>query len=363
MLGNTDSKEDNSMEGWMKAVVVEAPDQFQVKQVPIPAIGPDQVLIRVTACAVCGSDPMIVHGVYPAVRYPLIPGHEIGGVVAEIGDEVTSFSIGDRVTMESHEACGKCINCMRGYYTTCLNYGNLEAGHRQVGFTANGGYAEYVAVAERCVHRLPDGVDFDQAPIAQAAAVVLFGLRLAGGIFPLETVAILGPGLIGLIAVQIAKASSASKVILTGTREERLQMGLEMGADEVYNARETDVVSAVMARTGGVGADFVIEVAGSPESVSQAIDMCRWGGRVLLLGISKEPATINSARIPLGSITVYGSRGEGMWAMKEALALLAQGKIRSKELITHRFPLDDFETAIETAEKRLGGAIRVIVEP
>ena len=351
------------MEGWMKAVVVEAPDQFQVKQVPIPAIGPDQVLIRVTACAVCGSDPMIVHGVYPAVRYPLIPGHEIGGVVAEIGDEVTSFSVGDRVTMESHESCGKCINCMRGYYTTCLNYGNREAGHRQVGFTANGGYAEYVAVAERCVHRLPDGVDFDQAPIAQAAAVVLFGLRLAGGIFPLETVAILGPGLIGLIAVQIAKANSASRVILTGTREERLQMGLEMGADEVYNARETDVVSAIMARTGGVGADFVIEVAGSPESVSQAIDMCRWGGRVLLLGISKEPATINSARIPLGSITVYGSRGEGMWAMKEALALLAQGKIRSKELITHRFPLDDFEKAIETAEKRLGGAIRVIVEP
>ena len=351
------------MKKHMRAVVIVAPDQVEIKDVPLPVVGPDEVLIQVRACAVCGSDPMLVHGTYPIAEYPLIPGHEIGGVVVEIGDQVSNFREGERVTLESHRGCDKCVNCMRGLYTNCLNYGNLETGHKQIGFTVNGGFAEYLAVAERCVHPLPPNVDFHEAPVAQAVAVALYGLRQAGGFFPSETAVVLGPGLLGLVTVQLARAFSSGPVFLAGTNAQRLALGSQMGAAETFLVREVDLVSAVMERTGGLGADFVIEASGAAESVGQAVDMCRPGGRILLFGVAKKPAMVNSTKIALGNLKIFGSRGEGMWAMKDALGIMAQGRIESERLVTHRFPLDDFMKALETMEKRIDGAIRVVVEP
>lgn len=351
------------MKGQMRAVVIVAPDQVEIQDVEIPEIGPDEVLIQVKACAVCGSDPMLVHGTYPIARYPLIPGHEVGGVVMGMGSEVINFREGDRVTLESHRGCGKCVNCMRGLYTNCLNYGNLEAGHKQIGFTVDGGFAEYLAVSERCVHALPPNVEFHEAPVAQAVAVALYGLRQAGGFFPSETTVILGPGLLGLVTVQLARASSSGPVFLAGTNAQRLALGGQMGAVETFHVREVDLVSAVMERTGGLGADLVIEASGAAESVSQAVDMCRPGGRIVLFGVAKEPATVSSTKIALGNLRIYGSRGEGMWAMKDALGIMAQGRIESDRLVTHRFPLEQFMKALETMEKRIDGAIRVVVEP
>ena len=351
------------MKGYMKAVVIVAPDQVEIKDVAIPKVGPDEVLIKVLACAVCGSDPMLVHGTYPIAKYPLIPGHEVGGVVVETGAQVFNLCKGDRVTLESHRGCGKCVNCMRGLYTNCLNYGNLEAGHRQIGFTVDGGFAEYLAVSERCVHPLPPSVDFYEAPVAQAVAVALYGLRQAGGFFPSETTVVLGPGLLGLVMVQLARASSSGPVFLAGTNAERLALGSQMGAAETFHVREVDIVPAVMERTGGLGADFVIEASGAAESVGQAVDMCRPGGRIVLFGVAKEPAMVNSTKIALGNLKIFGSRGEGMWAMKDALGIMAQGKIESERLVTHRFPLDQFMKALETMEKRIDGAIMVVVEP
>src|SRR5262249_23968176 len=178
-------------------------------------------------------------------------GHEYAGDIVALGRTVDEFQVGDRVVVEAHMGCRRCENCIRGLYTACLNYGNAKRGHRANGFTTNGGLAEYALNHVNTLYRIPDGVGYDQAPVVMTSGGRFVGLATAGGCFAGEPVAVLGPGPIGLMAIQLVKALGATRVILTGTRATRLAMGRELGADVVINSRETDPVAAVMAATGG----------------------------------------------------------------------------------------------------------------
>lgn len=349
----------------MKAAVLYGEGDLRlVDDYPVPEPGPAEVLIKVEACAICGTDPKILAHGWP--NHPpygqFIFGHEYTGRIAALGEGVTEFSTGDWVAVEPHKGCGVCDNCRDGLYTTCLNYGNQEKGHRHYGFSANGGYAEYACNHINSVYRVPDGMPLDEATLITTAATSLYGIRRIGGIQAGETVVVSGPGAIGLMAVVMARLLGAGTIILTGTRAERLEVGRSLGADITINVREENVIEHVMYLTGGVGADAMLECAGTTQAAVDAVEYAKKNGRIALIGIYKEPAPLNVNKIVQWNITVAGSKAEGERSMAHALKLLSRQAVDLSPLITHTFPLSAIHDAFETAEKRLGGAIKVVVK-
>jgi L-iditol 2-dehydrogenase len=290
-------------------------------------------------------------------------GHEYAGDVVAIGRTVDEFRVGDRVVVEAHMGCRRCENCIRGLYTACLNYGNAKRGHRANGFTTNGGLAEYALNHVNTLYRIPDGVGYDEATVVMTSGSPLFGLENAGGYFAGETVAVLGPGPIGLMAIQLVKALGATRVILTGTRASRLAMGTQLGADLIVNSRETDPVAAVMTATNDKGADLVIDCAGGDDTFDQSIKMAKSGGKVLLVAFYHGPVTADVSHAVRRNITIYTERGEGGTSVGRALALLAAGRLTAKPLITHQFPLSRVHEAFDVLEQRIGDPLKVVLQP
>ncbi len=356
----------------MKAAVLYGEgDMRLVDNYPVPQPEPGEVLIRVRACAICGTDPKILahgwpnHPLYgaPGQSGGFVFGHEYSGEVAALGAGVTEFAVGDRVAVEPHKGCGVCANCRDGLYTTCLNYGNQAKGHRHYGFSSNGGYAEYVCNHVNSVYKIPGAMPLDEATLITTAATSLYGIRRIGGIRCGETVVVSGPGSIGLMAVVMARLLGAGTIVLTGTRAERLDVGLRLGADVAVNVREENAIKRILALTGGVGADAVVECAGTPQAAVDAVEFAKKNGRVALVGIYQQPAPLNVNKIVQWNITVAGSKAEGERSMAQALALLGRRTLDLAPLITHTFSLDQIHAAFETAERRLGGAIKVVVKP
>ena len=349
----------------MKAAVLFGPDDLRVTDVPVPVPGPFEVLIKVMACAICGSDPTVIagHWTVPPKYGSFIPGHEFSGEIVDIGSNVFDFKPGDRVAIETHKGCGYCKNCKRGKYTICLNYGKTETGHRHYGFTANGGYAQYSVVHVSNLYKIADNVSYEEAALVTTASCVHYALDNIGGLLGGENVVVLGPGPIGLMAVQLVKALGASKVILTGTRGSRLEVGQQIGADVVVDVTKEDPIKVVFDETDGMGADLVIECSGSKEATEQAFEMVMKGGRLSLIGDPHENPTINLRKFVLFDYHAAGARGEGMGDTARTLALFRDGKIQAKPLIPHHFPLGKIDTAFETYLKRIDGAIKVILHP
>lgn len=347
------------------AVLFGESDMRLVEDYPVPSPGPEEVLIHVGACAICGTDPKILaHGWQnqpPYGRY--IFGHEYAGTVVALGPGVTEFKVGDRVAIESHKGCGLCDNCRDGLYNTCLNYGNAAKGHRHYGFTVNGGYAEYVANHINTAYKIPDTLSIEQATLITTSATSLYGIRRIGGIQAGETVVVFGPGAIGLMAVIMARLLGAGTIILIGTRPERLEVGLKLGADVALNVNDGPVVERVMELTGGRGASVVLECAGSTQSAIDAVRMTKKNGRIAAIAMYKENPPLDLNRIAQSNITVAGSKGEGERSLAQALPLLCRPGIDLSPLITHTFPLSEVHAAFRTAEGRLGGAIKVVVKP
>jgi L-iditol 2-dehydrogenase len=349
----------------MKAVILTSPGRMALSQKPLPHPGPEEVLVKVAGCGICGTDLKIRdHGLPGQPPFgSFTPGHEYAGTVVAVGETVTEFAIGDRVVVEAHKGCGRCENCLRGMYTACLNYGNVAKGHRCNGITTDGGLAEYAVNHINTLYKIPENVSFDEAIMVMTAGSPLYGLENVGGYIVGETVAILGPGPIGLMAVQLCKAMGAARVILTGTREGRLKLGRELGADLTVNVREEDPVAAVLRATGGRGADLVIDCAGADDTLQQCLQMVKRGGKILLVAFYKGPVTADISIAVRNNVTIYTERGEGGGSVGRALALLATGKIVAKPLITHLFPLEEVDRAYEVFEKRIGDPIKVILRP
>ncbi|MFQ5860366.1 MAG: zinc-binding dehydrogenase [Dehalococcoidia bacterium] len=349
----------------MKAVVYPRPNEFAIQEVPDPRPGPGQALVRVKSTTICGTDFKIFAGLFPGTTFPHIPGHEWSGKVVEVGDGVTQVEPGARVGVEIHVGCGSCPPCLQGMYTLCENYGNVAAGHAHIGITVPGGMAEYCAVPVKALHPLPDSLDFDEGAftdnIGVALAVAERGRLQAG-----ERVVVLGPGAFGLLSVQVARALGAATVVLVGTREERLKLGLSLGADATVNLSETsDPVARVNELLGGKGADLAIEFAGTEEAAALAIQMVRRGGRVVLAGATSPGRMlhVDLSLIVRGHLEVVGSLANPRGISRRGLELLARGQVKVKPLITHHFPLEAFGEAWETFKAREGGAFRVMLHP
>ena len=348
----------------MKAAVLYGPNDLRITEKKVPKPGYQEALLKVEACAICGTDPKILaHGWQNQPPFgEFIPGHEYAGTIAALGEGVVGFSPGDRVAIEPHKGCGICANCLRGFYTVCFNYGNPTAGHRHYGFTTNGGYAEYAVNHANTLHRIPDGLNFEEATLITTAGTAMYGITRAGGVDPGETVVVAGPGPIGLMAVQLFKQMGAGKVIITGTREERLSLACRLGADLAINMRKEDVVKRIFELTRGIGADVVLECAGTSGSLTDAIEFTRKNGRIGLVGVYSEPVAINAFKIAQWNITLAGSRAEGDRALSKVAPLMGDGRVKARPLITHTFPLERINEAFQTFIHRTDGAIKVIVK-
>jgi L-iditol 2-dehydrogenase len=350
----------------MRAVIYPAPNEITIGDAPIRKPGALEALVRIKSSTICGTDLKILAGKFPGTRFPHIPGHEWSGEVVEIGANVVDLNVGDRVGNEPHVGCGFCPRCLEGLYNLCFNYGKTELGHAHIGFTVNGGLAEYCTCSTKALHKLSPNMSYDEGAFTESLGVALYALERAK-VDPGDNVAILGPGAIGLIAVQIAKkAMGCSNVVLIGTREERLRMGMELGADHAVNSAQTkDVVKEATGFIGGKGFDVVAEFAGTEEASRHAIQLARRGGRVVLAGSTSPGKNLNIdlSVIVRGHLDIFGSIADPKWICEKGVALVSNGLVNVKPLMSGDYRLEQFREALDAFQKRLDGAYRVMIHP
>jgi L-iditol 2-dehydrogenase len=353
----------------MKAWVLGAPEELTLIEKPVPEPGRAEVLVRIDAIAVCATDIEIIkHGVPASIGGDLpfnknfTPGHEYMGTVVKLGPSVDEFQVGDRIAVEVHAGCGRCQRCREGMYTSCLNYGFAHKGHRANGFSTDGGFAEYAVNNINTMVHVPDDMPDEEATLIVTAGTAMYGLDVMGGIIAGEGVVVMGPGPIGLMGVGVAKALGAQPVILTGTRDRRLEMGKRLGADAVINVTQEDAVAAVQRLTGGKGVQYVLECSGAPNALNEAARMVNRGGRICLAAFPANPVPVDLAYLVRNNIYVFGIRGEGKSATHRAAALMAQKRFDAKMIHTHTFPLSEVPTAIKYARERIEDAIKVVVK-
>ncbi len=358
----------------MKAWVLGDPGQLTLKDKPVPVPKKAEVLVRIDAVAICATDldniyhgpPALIEGGLPFNKN-WTPGHEYMGTVVALGPGVDEYKIGQRISVEIHAGCGQCKRCREGMYTSChnygLNYGDVDKGHRANGFTTDGGFCEYQVNNINTLVAISDEMSDEEGTLVVTAGTAMYGLTEVGGLVAGESVVVTGPGPIGLMAVAVAKALGAQPVILTGTRDNRLQLGLELGADHVVNIRkDANVVAAVRKANGGKGVDYVIECSAAPNAVNEALKMVNRGGKVCLAAFPHDPALVDIAHIVRNNIYLYGIRGEGKSATHRAEAFMRQKRFDATKIHTHTFPLADLPTALRYAKDRVDDAIKVVVK-
>jgi 2-desacetyl-2-hydroxyethyl bacteriochlorophyllide A dehydrogenase len=334
----------------MRAVVVERPGAATLRRVPRPEPGPGEVLVRVGAAGICGSDVEVLDGRRPAryVRYPIIPGHEWAGTVEALGPGVEIIDEGAVVVAEGFRACGDCARCREGRTNLCA------ADYAETGFTHAGAFADFLCLPAHLVHQLPPGSDLAAAAVLEPAACVAQGL-LEVDVRPGMTAAVVGAGTVGLLAVALLSRVSPACLALVGTRTPRLELGRALGATEVWNVRQEQHPEP--------GFDLVFEAAGTVDGARTAIALARRGGTVVLEGISGEPSGIDADAVVLGHLRVQGVFGASRNAWRWVTDLFAAGLLDTKPLVSHSFPLEEHAAAFAALADRSGDALKVQLRP
>ncbi len=353
----------------MKAVMKAEPKPgIQIGELPIPKVGPEDVLLRVKAAGICGSD---VHTyewaggyerlmAYKTKYMPVVMGHEFAGEVAEVGCEVIGVKPGDRVVYQSG-FCGRCVFCRTGRHQLC----DQKIVQGRIGIEKQGGMAEYVAINSRqnILREIPAGVSFEEAAQSQPTAEALHMVD-QGEIFRGEAVVVLGAGPIAVTVAQAAKIAGASPVIMTGLSQDkyRLSIAKSLGADETIDVEREDPIAKVKTITGGLGAAKVFEVSGSPKALNQGLEILSKGGTLVAFGIYPESISINfTQRIILEMKTIRGIYGASQSAWSKTLELMKSGALKLAPLITHRLPLERADEGFRAClEKR---AMKVMLLP
>lgn len=342
------------MSRMMKAAVFEKPGVITVKQVPVPEINDNEVLIKVKYTGICGTDYSIYKGWYSADKLPLIAGHEFSGVIEQVGKNAKGLKAGDRVTADINMGCGTCFYCRKGQKLMCREF-------TQLGIHTDGSFADYVKAPWDQVHILPEGLDFIKGAFIEPVSCVIHSakeMKAAIG----SSVAVIGCGL-GILHARLAILRGAAPVIVLGDNDARLQMAKDMGVDYTINVKNVkDPVEEVRKLTGGRGADYVIEAVGKPFTYEQAFQMVRPGGTVAAFGIcgADDVISLRPFDLVLGEKKVTGScAGVGNdWT--DAMALLTYGRIKPEPMFSLTVPLEDLEWALNELRTN-PGLIKVFV--
>lgn len=327
---------------------------YVVKDLPKPVIGKDDVLIKVKAVGICGTDVPILKGIRE-VPIPMIPGHEFAGDIVELGENVTEFQIGDRVTPSIVIGCGSCYFCRDGRESLCDNI-------VETGIHVDGAFAEYVKVPAKVVHKLPDTMSYEQGASIDPIASAYHPLKKAH-IQSEDTVVVFGPGPIGLYAIQIAKTEGAKQIIVVGIKKDahRLKLAKEIGADEIIVAGEEDVMQRISDLTEGRMADIVVEATGNHNIFNDTIQAVRKHGQIILIGIFHHDANADIAKIVRKEIIVRGSICYTWQDYKECIDLVNAGRVRVEPIITSHYALKDIDQAMHEIDN--GQPIKIILYP
>jgi L-iditol 2-dehydrogenase len=343
----------------MKALLLSQYNQLDVADVPAPVPGPEEILVRVAACGICGSDVHGYDGTSGRRIPPIVMGHEAAGTVAAIGPGVSSYKIGDRVTFDSTVYCGQCEFCRTGDINLCDN--RQVIGVSCTDYRRAGAFAEYVAIPQRIAYHLPDGLKFQEAAMLEAVSVALHAVRVSemkGG----ETVLVIGAGMIGLLTLQAAKAAGAARVLVADIDQSRLQRAEKLGVEATLLLSGSELVKEVYRRTEGRGVDLVLEAVGRDETIAASISSVRKGGTVTLIGnISPE------VKIPLQIVVSRQIRLQGSCASSgeypQAMELMASGKIQVAPLITAIAPLEDGPQWFERLHAGEANLMKIVLNP
>jgi len=320
-------------------------DDIRIEEMPKPEIGPEEILVKMKACGLCGSDLM---DWYLENRAPLVLGHEPSGVIVEVGDKVENFKLGERVFVHHHVACLACHYCLRGDYTMCKKF-------RQTHIHP-GGFAEYFKVPAPNLQidtlKLPDKVSFEEATLIEPVACCLKALTKCI-VQPGDTVVIIGAGPSGIIHTMLLRSLRASQIIVSDLVNYRLEEARKFGADLTVNPRSESLVKKVEEATKGMGADMVVVTVPNIKAFSEGMDVCRKGGTVCLFAPTppNEYVHVSPHKLFFSEIKIVPSYSTSHIETRTALKLISSGRIKAKELITHRFPLNRIKEAFRTAAK------------
>jgi L-iditol 2-dehydrogenase len=343
----------------MKALVLEQYNLLAYKDVPEPQVGPENVLIEVKACGICGSD---VHGMDGSTGRrlpPIIMGHEAAGIIAATGPKVSGWKKGDRVTFDSTVSCGNCHFCCKGLTNLCDNRKVLGVSCEE--YRCDGAFAEYVAVPARIVYRLPEALSFEQATFTEPLSVAVHAVNRTP-ITKNDTAVVVGAGMVGLMVLQALRAKGIAKIVAVDIDKSRLELAQKLGADEALKADECNVKQEVLKLTSGLGADISFEVVGLQETVTTAEAVLRKGGSLTLIGNFCPTVQWPLQSVVTREISVFGSyisRGE----YPDCLDMLAGGKVRVDALISATVPLRDGATWFKRLYDKEAGLYKVILVP
>lgn len=347
----------------MQALVLDAPNKFSIQDIPEPT-GPGnlEVLCKVHAIGICGTDAHMINGDYDGMwppKFPFTPGHEWSGEIVEVGSGAgdAGFAVGDRVAGTSHSPCTICRQCISGHYNLCENYG-IAGLHNHYGHTAQGCYADYVVHSVRSVFKIPSSMPYSIAAIADPASISLHTAH-RGGVRDGDTVVVIGAGPVGLLAAECARALGAARVLI-GARGTKIDFAKVWGYEVIDFGGEDPVgeFRDVCAR----GADVVLDAAGAPSTVRAGLGMLRRGGRCATVAIPLTDVPLDLGPLVLDELELVGVRAAS-GEMVSALEMIADGRVRASDLVTHHFALDDFGKALEVFTDRQSGALKVILYP
>ena len=343
----------------MKALVLKEYKHFVYEDVPVPEPGPEDVLIRVKACGICGSD---VHGMDGSTGRrlpPVIMGHEAAGEIARVGKSVTGWAAGDRVTFDSTIYCGKCHFCRRGEVNLCDNRRVLGVSCGD--YRQNGAFAEYVPVPQHILYRLPEGLSMERAVLVEPLSIACHAVhrtRIRLG----DTAVVVGAGMVGLLVIQALRIAGCGRIIAVDIDRRRLDLALDLGADEILPADGADVPTQVMARTGGRGADISVEVVGIAPTVQMAIGSLRKGGQVTLVGNITPKVELPLQAVVTRELALNGSCASS-GEYPACLDLMARGAVKVDPLISATAPLAEGASWFERLYKGKEGLMKVILLP
>jgi len=337
----------------LKAVVKSRPEPgIEVRDVPVPEVAGDEVLIRVKAAAICGSDLGIYNytAAYSGMALPVVMGHEFAGEVAETGATVEGYSAGDSVLSESVKACGECGFCRAGM-------SNLCEGSTLFGIHTDGGFAEYVAVPQGLLHRIPEGMSYEEAAFVEPLSNAVHFVDDVTPYKPGDLAVVHGCGPIGLFSAQLFRLGGA-RVIISGLGVDGVRLGIaERLGFEAVNIDEVDLVERVMELTGGTGADVAFVAVGAPQAVKQAMSLVKKRGAVTVVGIFGDEVPVDATRLVRRELTVRGAYDARPANFPTSISLISEGKVNVRDVLTHRFSLDEAEEAFRVALERTGGKV------
>ena len=332
------------------------PGNVAVREVPEPALSDGEVLVEIEATGICGSDLHILEDrIEIPIRVPVVMGHEFSGRIVDRGKDVSGLGVGDAVTaMPSVFICGACRFCRAGAHNLCMQ-------RKSMGYWHHGSFAPRVSVPGRCVHRLPAGVGFRAAALAEPLACAVHAVTERTGVSAGDLVAIVGPGSIGLLCLQVVMAEGGRAVVLgTAVDQRRLELARRLGAEVIANVDDGDAVARVAELTEGYGADVVLECSGSPSGASLALELVRKQGKLTQVGLFGGPISMALGQVAVKEIRFTGSFGQRATSWRRALQLMARGAVDTGALITHDIPIDDWRRGFDLCARSEG--IKVLLD-